>query len=399
MSKLKSYELYYNRHALPTVQHKAGLGGLAFLLRYLEGKENAPDFSLSGGELSLTLTPASLSRLMEELYRSVIVVRTSQNKPKGDYWEETVDLGDGKPKKTFKYRDSRPSGRWLYDGLKPGAEEAIADGSDDWHKLWQDSLWQTFRGIPATRKVFDTEAGKKKLVDEFWKAFEKSDSGKPITLEIASTIYVGAQAQNPEGIGFEGTPEEVFLLHFAQVLAQPYKVVGVDSQGGTVWPGVIWVFPAPRNLKFFVTDCKLFLSGKKLQDPDFRGRSRVTIPQEAALGMLSDDALGLSLREAGQIGIDGALCTHLNKEGKNINLYASTFLPSEPKLINQYKSIVAEVKSHPLRKLCLENLLKGRPLYSGVSQLLSYLPKEAALPLSSLGYTISRDCKSLLERF
>lgn len=398
MSKLKSYELHFNRHALPTVQHKAGLGGLAFLLRYLEGKEHAPAFSISRDELSVTLSPTELARVFEELYRNIVVVRTTQNKPQGDYWEETVDLGEGKTKKVFKYRDTRPAGRWLFEGLKPGAEEAIVDGTDDWHKLWQDSLWQTFRGIPATRKVFDTEAGKKKLVDEFWKAFEKNESGKPVTLDIASTIYVGAQAQSPEGIGFEGTPDEVFLLHFTQVLAQPYKVVGVNSMGDTYWPGVIWVFPSPRNLKFFVSDCKVFLGGKKLQDPDFRGRSRVTLPQEAALGMLSDDALGLSLREAGQIGIDGALCTHLNKEGNNINLYASTFLPSEQKLINQYKSIVAEVKSYPLRKLCLENLLKGKPLYSGVSKLLSYLPKEAAIPVSRLGYTISRDCKSLIER-
>lgn len=399
MSKLKTYDLLFNRHALPTEQHKAGLGGLAFLLRYLEGKELAPEFSLSRDELSVTLTPDTLANLFGELYRNMIVVRSSQSKPQGDYWEETLELNDGKTKKIFKYRDSRPAGRWLFDGPKPGAEEAISDGNDDWHKLWQDSLWQTFRGIPATRKVFDTDAGKKKLVDEFWKAFEKTASGKPATLDIASTIYVGAQAQSPEGIGFEGTPEEVLLLHFAQVLAQPYKVVGVDSQGDTFWPGVIWVFPSPRNLRFFVSDCVGLLAGKKLQDPDFRGRSRVTLPQEAALGMLSDDALGLSLRDAVTIGIDGALCTHLNKEGNNINLYASTFLPCEQKLISQYKSIVTDIRTYPMRKLCLENLLNGKPLYTGISKLLSYLPKEAALPVAQLGYGISRDCKSLLERF
>lgn len=402
MSKLERYEMTFHRHGLPTVQHKAGLGGLVYLLKHLEGRElpqeERVEFEVSKDELRLALTSESLTRLMSELYQNMTVVRTSRSKPKGEYWEEERELSNGKTEKIFKYKDSRPRGGWLFEGLKPGAEQAIAAGEDDWHKLWQDSLWQTFRGIPATRKVFDTDKGKEKVVKDFWKAFEKKEKGKPVTLDIASTIYVGAQAQNPEGIGFEGSPDEVFLLHFAQVLAQPYKVVGVDSQGGTYWPGVIWVFLEPGNLKRFVKKCKGFLAGRKVGDPDFRLRSRVTLPQEAALGILSDEALKLTLEDAGELAFDGALCTHLNKEGNNINLYAASYVPYEQNLISDYREVVLSIQSYPVRKLCLQNLLDGKPLYRGASKLLSYLPKEAAVPLSGLGNSISRDSKTILEK-
>lgn len=400
MSKLDEYEINYHSHALPTLQHKAGLGGLAFLLDYIHGRDDIPDeekakYVLKSDNLSLTLTPASIQRLFDELYSSLSVTQTTKTKPKGDFTEHERPIAGGKTEKVFKYQDDRPRGAWLYDGLKPKPEEAIAAGEDQWHKLWQDSLWRTFRGIPATRNVFT--GSKNKVVKEFWTAFEKSTQGKPPSLEIASTIYVGAQSKNPEGIGFDGSPSEVFLLHFAQVLAQPYKVVGVDSQGNSTWPGVIWVFPEPGNLRLFVSDCKKFLQNKTAQDPDFRNRSRVTLPQEAALCLMTDEALHLVLKDTGEMGIKGALCTQLNKEGNNINLLAASYVPRNPKLLNEYKELVAGVKSHPLRHLLLTNLLKGRSLYKGAAKLMSYLPKEAALPQSGLGYSISRDSKFLLE--
>jgi CRISPR-associated protein Cmx8 len=400
MSKLEEYEINYQLNGLPTLQHKAGLGGLVFLLDYIRDRDDIPDiekidYEAKGESLKTTLTPASLQRLFDELYSSLAVTQTTKSKPKGDYTEHERSGAGGKTERVFQYQDDRPKGPWLYERLKPQTADAIPVGEDLWHKLWQDSLWQTFRGIPATRKVFT--GSKNKVVKEFWAAFEKSNAGNPVALEIASTIYVGAQSKSPEGIGFDGSPNEVFLLHFAQVLAQPYKVVGVDSQGKTNWPGVIWVFPEPGNLNFFVSDCKSFLKNKTAQDPLFRERSRVTLPQEAALCLMTDEALHLALKDTGEMGIKGALCTQLIKEGNNINLLAASYVPRNQKLLNGYKEIVSGVKSYPLRHLLLTNLLKGRPLYKGAAKLLSYLPKDAALPQSGLGYTISRDSKFLLE--
>lgn len=401
MAKLQTYEMNFNIHSLPTLQHKAGLGGLAFLLDFLKDQDLSDEEKIVADQkvdtLSLKLTPASLQALFEELYASQVVTRSSKFKPRGEYTEEIRELANGKTEKIFKYQDVRPQGRWLYERLKPKPESAVLAGEDEWHKLWQDSLWQTFRGIPATRKVY--EGSVNKVVNEFWKAFEKKQKGKPVTLDIASTIYVGAQSKSPEGIGFEGAPDEVFLLHFAHVLAQPYKVVGIDSQGKTTWPGTIWVFPEPRELPFFISDYQRFLGKKPAQDPEFRNRSRVTLPQEAALNLMMDNALELGLKDSGEVGLSGALCTQLNKEGNNINLLAASYVPWNRALIDGYKNVVHTTKSYPLRHLFLTNLLKGRSLYRGAAKLLSYLPKEVALPQSGLGNTLSRDSKAVLEQF
>ena len=402
MSKLQSYNIHYKLKSLPTYQHRAGLGGLAFLLDYLRKQELPVEervaVEMTPESLSVEFTPASLKAVFEELYSPQLVTRTSKFKPRGDYTEEVRELPDGKSEKIFKYQDLRPRGRWLYDGLKPDGEPeaAVIAGEDQWHKLWQDTLWQTFRGIPATRKVY--EGSVNKVVTEFWKAFEKREKGNSVTLDIASTIYVGAQNRNPEGIGFEGARDEVLLLHFAHTLAQPYKVVGVDSQGKTTWPGTIWVFPEPGGLPLFISEYKRFLGQKLALDPDFRTRSRVTLPQEAALNLMLDNAIYLGVKDAGQVGLSGALCTQLNKEGNNINLLAASYVPWDQTLINGYKNVVNTVRSYPLRHLLLTNLLKGRPPYRGAAKLMSYLPKEVALPQSGLGYTLSRDSKAVLDQ-
>lgn len=380
VGKLARYTLCYDLATLPTVQHRAGLGGLTFLLRFLEeqarGDDERVDFRVEGARLTLTLTPPSFLALFEELYRSMTVTRTKTF-----------------PSRVEVYQDWRPAGRWLYFDLKPDAEEAILAGEDAWHKLWQDSLWQTFRRIAATRNVF--AQSKAKVVDDFWTAFQERPEGKKPMMEIASTIYVGAQNRNAEGVRFEGDPEEVFLLHFSQVLAQPYRAVGVDSLGRTVWPGTLWVFPDPKDLERFVIDGRALLATKTSRDAAFRDRSRMTMPEEAALGLLAQWLA--NTRASGRVSLQGVYCAHLDQQGNSVNLLYSTYLAADRKPIDAYENCVRKMKSFPLRRLLLSNLLNDRPLHKGAAKALVSLPKEIALPQSGMGVAVSFDCKTVLE--
>ncbi len=378
--KLARYTLIYDLAKLPTVQHRAGLGGLTFLLRFLEdqtlGDDQRVDFRVKGSTLTLILTPPSILTLFEELYRSMTVTRTKTFRSR----EES-------------YEDWRPAGRWLYLGSKPDAEELILAGEDDWHKLWQDSLWQTFRRIAATRNVF--AGSKAKVVDDFWTAFQEKVEGKMPRMEIASPICVGAQDRNAEGVRLDGDPEEVFLLHFSQVLAQPYRAVQVDRLGRTLWPGTLWMFPDPRDLERFVTDGRDFLATKTSRDPAFRDRSRMTMPEEAALGLMAHWCA--NAKASGRVGLQGVYCAHLDQQGNSVNLLDSTYQAADRKLIAAYGKLVRKLSSFPMRRLLTSNLLNDRPMYAGAAKTLTSLPKEVALPQSGMGIAVSFDCKSVLD--
>ncbi|MCA9776491.1 MAG: type I-MYXAN CRISPR-associated protein Cmx8 [Candidatus Eremiobacteraeota bacterium] len=402
MSKLDSYTLEYSLKGLPTVQHRTGLGGLVYLVDYLKEQdqlspEDLPVVEVQSDKLKITVTPASLTTLFDVLYEPMTVTRTMKSKPKGDF--ETVTDEAGKVLH-YTYQTERPAGRWLFEQIRPKAECAIPEGVDPWHRLWQDSLWSIFRGIPATRKVYEASKNRQKLVSEFWKAFEKLQNGKEADLEIASTIYVGAQAKSAEGLKFSGSPAEVLLLHFAHATAQPYKVVRIDSQGKQHWPGVIWVFLEPDNLQLFAPAFRRHLQGKPVDDPGFRSRSRVTIPQEAALSLMVDQNLSLALKETEQtLVLRGALCTQLEKVGNNINLLAASYVPYDQYLLRNYSKIVQGISSYPLRRLVLQNLLDGHPPFRGLAKLMSYLPVENTLALSGPGIAFSYDSLKLLKEF
>ena len=400
--KLEKYTLEYCLKKLPTVQHRTGLGGLVFLVEYLRERDDLPSeevpvATIADDKLVLELTPASLTALFDCLYEPLTVTRTMKSKPNGEFQEVRDDAGN---LIHYTYQAERPAGRWLFDQVRQNAEGAIPQGLDPWHRLWQDSLWSIFRGIPATRKVYEASSNRRKIVTEFWKAFEKLDQGKEVSLDIASTIYVGAQAKNAEGLKFSGSPSEVLLLHFAHATAQPYRVVTLDSQGKQNWPGVIWVFLEPDNLQKFVPAFRRHLAGKPVDDILFKTRSRVTLPQEAALSLMIDRDLALSQKDMEPtLVLRGALCTQLEKVGNNINLLAAAYVPYDQYLLRNYDKIVREITSFPLRRLVLKNLLEGNPPYRGLAKLMSYLPMENTLALSGPGVAFSYDSLKLLQQF
>lgn len=390
MSKeTKAITFRYRLRDLPTVQHRAGLGGLAFLLKSLEedGKFSRDAWSWSGDGLQLNLTKENLAVLFELLYQGAEVRRQMSGKPKGDFQEIEVQLEGGKTLKKYEYKDQRPAGAWL---TKVGYGKP-------WLELWQDSIWSTLRDKPASRAIYTGSTDK--LVSEFWKAFEAVEKGKSPVLELASALYIGGRSKSSEEVSFDGPPAQVFLLHFAHALAQPFKVVGLDSLGKRTYPGLVWVYPEPRELEGFVVAYRAFLGQCTETDGREDGRrvsfyqsTRVVMPQEAGLAVLE-----MALSTTRTNAISGAFCAQLEKQGNNVNLLGVAHIRVNTSLIRDYLTHAAPITNFALRRLVLTNLLSGVPLSQGVAKLLSLLPPEAVLPQTKDGHAFSRSAQTILE--
>ena len=90
----------------------------------------------------------------------------------------------------------------MYDTVIPKAaflEHHYPGNENGWLKLWRDMLWNTVRGRPTTRLVYE-ERAEGKLSGEAettWKELVQcsvpNKKGKLVVSEIPSSLFVGAQ--------------------------------------------------------------------------------------------------------------------------------------------------------------------------------------------------------------
>ncbi len=390
MSKaITEVKLCYDLKRLPTVQHRAGLGGLAFLLESLHSDGVLPEetYALQDEKLELRLSKDILSKVLGYLYAGIEVTRLMNSKPKGEDFEEVeLPTADGKTVKKFAYKDRRPAGSWL----------SRCGYGEEWLALWQDGIWSTLRDKPASREIY--KAPVEELANKLWKAFEAVEKGKTVALDLASALYIGGRAKSNEDVSFDGMPAHVFLLHFAHALAQPFKVIGLNSLGDRTYPGLVWVYPEPRDLRYFIRNMREYLGTRTESDEEgtsrtrFYSSTRVTMPAEAGLVVL-EMALSATKTEA----ISGAFCAQLDKQGNNVNLLAVAHIPADRKLIRRYSEEVAPISNYALKKMVLANLLKGAPLYRGAAKLMSVLPASSVLSLGKDGQAFSFNSLHLLN--
>ena len=386
--KDQEIKIHYDLRQLPTVQHRAGLGALVFLLESLKRDQKLPAQAYEAGDttLDLNLTKESLFTLLDHLYSDVEVTRTMNNKPKGeDFQEVKLTLADGKVITKYAYQDRRPAGGWL----------SRCGYGEEWLTLWQDSIWFTLRAKPASRIIYTGSVVK--LVSDFWKAFDNVDKGKEVALELAGALYIGGRSKSNEEISFDGPPSQVLLLHFAHALAQPFRMIGLDSQGKRTYPGLVWVYPEPRDLIYFEKVMRAYLGGRQetveegVARVNFRSSTRVSMPQEAGLAVLE-----MALSSTKTEPFAGVFCAQLDKQGNNVNLLAVAHIAADRKLIQQYAKLVAPITNYALKKMVLGNLLKGAPLNRGAAKLMSRLPSESTTAGSKDGGAFSRNSQQLL---
>ncbi|MFM8275015.1 MAG: type I-MYXAN CRISPR-associated protein Cmx8 [Gemmata sp.] len=414
----------YDLFELPTAQHKAGLAGLLFQIRHMEGKKPTPPaipkvLALTATSATIEFTKDSVQCLFDDVYAADKVVlevkskwaNAKEFKPPEDREEEVKDengkpvMKDGKPVtkkvKYFFYEQVQPSGNAIRQYIKNVPEQ--------WMKLWRDMLWAIPRGNPQTRKPYEERADVLPCGEgtATWEDLLKAEKAKTNnefrTDEVAGSLWLGAQAVNPESVPFEGRVEQTLLLHFWPLTAQVYAPQMVQPDGENEFVGYVLAIPEVADLEGFLSDYPKLLSnlGK-----DIRGyrpaEAVIDMPAEGALSFLDHLAQlsGEKTTDADYNSVAYNLGSvdflHLAKIGNNIKTLAAGRVAPRPGLLAGYLRIVGKAGTKPpyanplFRRGLMLALLEGKPWFQPFGKLFAewdvsfFVPSDA--PPSKLSW-------------
>lgn len=376
----ETIDLRYDLYSLPTAQHKAGLAGLCVLLKTLKRRKIGPLPEIAfpeEGIVTLSISKATLETIFNDLYDAAWEETESKSKwadatPLREEVRLIVDQATGKTKnvKYFIYNRIVPKGAFL-DALQ---------ASEPWLKLWRDALWNTLRGKPTTRTPYNERADGKPVneVDKTWKSLQKYQKKPLATEEIASSIYIGAQAINAEKVPFVGRIDENLLLHFWQVVMRIFVPEIINNEGKAEFKGYVLAIPEVCDIEGFLEDFSLMVSQLKADLKGYRpAESIISVPQEGALEYIA--ALVRNKAQDGNLAynISSVEVVHLEKRGNNITMLSSSRLPVDDAVRGKYESIRSGHYRHPLFKLqIIRNLLDGKDWYSGFDRAFSSHDKD-----------------------
>jgi CRISPR-associated protein Cmx8 len=408
----------YSLFDLPTAQHKAGLAGLLFQIQHMEAKSPRPPaipkvMVLTGNTATIEFTAESVQCLFDDVYAAELAEVRSRTKWQGaeplrtETVEEEVETegADGRPtkqkvrQKYFYYLQVQPAGGAL--------RQFVVKGTEHWLKLWREMLWAIPRGIPKTRIPYEERASRKPCGegavawDYLVKADAKRKSGAFHTAEVASSLWLGAQATNAEGISFQGRVEQTLLLHFWPLIAQVYTPQAIQPDGTTEFVGFVLAIPEVADLKGFLADYPQVLG--ELQG-DLRGyrpaEAVIDLPGEGALSFLEHLARLTASKgsdpDHSQLTYSNASMEflHLVKIGNTVKTLAAGRLAPRSGLLGQYLRIVGRVGEKPpyanplFRRGLLLALLDNKPWYQPFGKLFAelnvsfFIPSDAPPKLS-----------------
>jgi len=371
--------LKYDLYSLPTAQHKAGLAGLCVLIETLKQRKITPlpvvDWD-DEGSVTVLLTKETLATLFNDLYDAGWDEVASKQKRKDKNKVEIKPLRDEKRKevdqKTGKEKDVT---YYIYEDVVPKAAFLETLGAPEvWLKLWRDSIWRTLRGVPLTRTPYNERAEGKPVneLEKVWKGLLKLAKTPFAVGEVASSLFVGAQAVNAEKVPFVGRIDENFLLHFWQIVMRVFVPETIKVDGKREFVGYVLAIPEVCDLEGFVEEFCSMTAQLKHELAGYRPvESVISVPQEGALEYIA--ALVRSKAHAGAIAYNIASVEiyHLNKQGNNIVTLVSGRLPVDDLIRKSYEVIRGQYR-HPLfRMQMIRNLLDGRDWYSGFDRLMS----------------------------
>jgi len=380
--------LSYSLFDLPTAQHKAGLAGLLLLIDSMQqqGLDPLPVVSdLGATSVTLTFSQAALQTVFNDLYDAELRETEVKQKWKGTppKREETVEVKDPKTGKTKKNKV------YVYDTVVPKAaflEHHYPGNENGWLKLWRDMLWNTVRGRPTTRLVYE-ERAEGRLSGEAettWKELGQfaatNKKGKLVVGEVPSSLFIGAQALNAEKIPFSGRVERNLLLHFWPLTAQVFVPEAIDREGNGEFKGYVIVIPEVNDLEEFCDVYPRLLAGL---DPQMRGyrpkASIIDLPAEGGLEFLRHLSL-LAQQKAGgselKYSISAVELFHLNKQGNNIKTLAAERIVHHPGLLKQYEGVRAFCRNPFSKSQLLINLLREIEWYEGFTHAFAVYPWE-----------------------
>lgn len=402
LAAIETLTLDYQLAELPSSQHRAGLAGLALIMRWLERQPAFLEKVKSGTichftrlddkGATLKINQAGLETLFDEIYAASteeqsypqLLKNTRTKEVIEPIREEEKEINDPKTKKSKKkkfyiYPVVVPRGSFLADPQY----DKTSDGKNGlWIKLWRDMVWSILRGVPATRKPFEarSEGDYSEDAATAWK--ELSQPGE-YAVELPSTYFLGAQASNAENVPFKDRARFQFLLHFWLFAAQVYVPAVIDNEGKREFIGYALAIPDVADLEAFCEELPLVLIDRSTAVSGYRPRDAVVdLAVESALDMMRRLRERLTITTGEQataptvLGVD---VIHTEKQGNSIRLKNISRLDPDDPMLDEYAQICQSYWSPLFRRQRLLNLVNHQPWYSKFDALLCSLPYEQSI--------------------
>jgi CRISPR-associated protein Cmx8 len=387
--------LDYQLAELPSSQHRAGLAGLVLIIRSLQKTESGTICELTRLDdkgLTLQLNQAGVEVLFDEIYAASSEEQKRNQLLKNQRTKEIIQpireedkeetdptTKKKKTKKVYIYPVVVPKGSFLSDPTY----DRSSDGKNGlWIKLWRDMVWSILRGVPATRKPLE-ERAEGKYNEDAIKVWQQLIQPEEFTVDLPSTYFLGAQANNAENTPFKDRARFQFLLHFWLYAAQIYVPAVIDNEGNRNFVGYALAIPDVRQLKRFCDRLQKLLRDRGIEPSGYRPRDcLVDLAIESALDMMArlSDRLTQSTGEqktaSTVLGID---VIHTEKQGNNVRILGTSRLDPENSMFNEYSRIRNNCWSPLFRKQRLLNLVNHSPWYSGFDSLLCTIPYERSI--------------------
>lgn len=426
MAKLKTKKveavdvltLDYRLAELPSSQHRSGLAGLVLVVQWLERQSEFKQKIDDGAICKLTrlddhgatleLNQAGLAALFDEIYDASTEEQARpqllKNKQKEvipplreEEREETNAKGKQKTKKVYIYPIVVPRGSFLADQ----SYDQSSDGQNGrWVKLWRDMVWSILRGVPATRKPFETRA-EGSAAEDATAAWKQLLQPSEFTVDLPSTYFLGAQANNAENIPFKDRARFQFLLHFWLFAAQVYVPVVVNNEGKRDFVGYAIAIPDIAYLQCFCEELPGILRNRSVELSGYRPRDCIVdLAVESALDMmkrLRDRLTQTTGEQSTSSAVFGIDVIHTEKQGNNVRLLSMTRLNPEDAMIDEYTQIRQNFWSPLFRRQCLLNLVNYSPWYSSFDALLCTLPYEQSIENDYFRRDVRKKIEALTE--
>jgi CRISPR-associated protein Cmx8 len=410
--------LDYHLAELPSSQHRAGLAGLLLVVQWLE-RQPAFKEEVENGAIckvtrlddkgaTLEINQAGLAVLFNEIYDASTEEQERpqplKNKQKEvipplreEERQETDAKGKQKTKKVYIYPIVVPRGSFLAD---PSYDQSSDGKNGRWVKLWRDMVWSILRGVPATRKPFEVraEGGTAEDTKAIWSQLLQPNE---FTVDLPSTYFLGAQANNAENIPFKDRARFQFLLHFWLFAAQIYVPAVVNNEGKRDFVGYAIAIPDIACLQWFCEELPGILSNRSPELSGYRPRDCIVdLAVESALDMmkrLRDRLTQTTGEQSTSSTVFGIDVIHTEKQGNNVRLLSMTRLKPEDSMIDEYTQIRQNFWSPLFRRQCLLNLVNNSPWYSGFDALLCTLPYEQSIENDYFRRDVRKKIEALTE--
>ncbi|OLP20444.1 type I-MYXAN CRISPR-associated protein Cmx8 [Leptolyngbya sp. 'hensonii'] len=410
--------LNYQLAELPSSQHRAGLAGLVLVVRWLERQPTFQDKVKNGAICCLTrlddrgatleLNPAGVEILFDEIYAATVEeqerAQPLKNKQKEiiqprreEERQETDAKGKQKTKKVYIYPVVVPRGSFLVDS----SYDRSSDGKNGhWIKLWRDMVWSILRGVPATRKPFEARSDRAYCEDaaNVWKQLVQPAE---FTVDLPSTYFLGAQANNAENVPFKDRARFQFLLHFWLFATQIYVPAVVDNEGKRNFVGYALAIPDVAYLQWFCEEIVGILGDRSPELSGYRPRDCIVdLAMESALDLmkrLHDRLTQTTGEQSISSTVFGIDVIHTEKQGNNVRVLSVTRLNPEEEMLDEYAQIRGHYWSPLFRRQCLLNLINQQPWHNGFDALLCTLPYEQSIENDYFRRDVREKLKVLIE--